>query len=53
MFTPFVRDLQKGDTGYDVQVMQRMLNALGYNCGTPDGSFGTNTENALKSWANR
>lgn len=31
-----------------VENLQIMLNSLGYDCGTPDGDFGTNTENALK-----
>ena len=31
-----------------VENLQIMLNSLGYDCGIPDGDFGTNTENALK-----
>ena len=42
--------LSKGDSGDAVQTMQMMLIACGYSCGSygADGSFGTNTENALK-----
>ena len=35
----------KGD---DVKALQTFLNTQGYNCGTPDGSFGPKTENAVK-----
>lgn len=42
--------LIKGDVGESVGEMQRMLIAVGYNCGTygADKSFGDATENALK-----
>lgn len=30
--------------------MQRNLNSLGYNAGTPDGAFGTGTKNAVVSF---
>lgn len=33
-----------------VHIMQINLNVLGYNCGTPDGKFGSGTENAVKSF---
>ena len=39
--------LQKGSTGQAVKELQENLNYLGYSCGTVDGSFGTNTYNAL------
>lgn len=41
--------LRKGSTGDAVKTMQTMLIALGYSCGSTgaDGSFGTNTYNAL------
>ena len=35
----------KGD---DVKALQTFLNTLGYNTGTPDGSFGPKTEKAVK-----
>ena len=31
-------------------VVQTYLNALGFNCGTADGYFGNNTENAVKAY---
>jgi hypothetical protein len=33
-----------------VQKVQEALNALGYDCGTPDGVFGKNTKAALKEF---
>ncbi|MDQ0188852.1 peptidoglycan-binding protein [Alicyclobacillus cycloheptanicus] len=42
--------LQYGSTGVAVEEIQTQLNKLGYNCGTPDGDFGTNTENAVKAF---
>ena len=36
--------------GEDVKDLQTRLNALGYDCGTPDGEFGKNTEKGLKSF---
>ena len=36
--------LQQGSTGASVTVLQQRLNALGYNTGTPDGSFGPGTK---------
>ena len=35
--------------GEDVQEMQKRLNALGHDCGNPDGAFGANTERGVKS----
>jgi peptidoglycan hydrolase-like protein with peptidoglycan-binding domain len=39
--------LQEGSTGADVTVLQQRLLALGYNVGTPDGSFGPGTKAAV------
>lgn len=39
--------LQIGSKGSDVTDLQTKLNYLGYNCGTPDGIFGTGTYNAV------
>ena len=41
--------LKVGSRGEDVKTMQNMLNACGFNCGTPDGIFGSGTETAVKS----
>jgi putative cell wall-binding protein len=40
-------DLAKGDTGSAVLDLQQRLTALGYWLGTPDGSFGTLTHQAV------
>ena len=44
--------LQKGDKGNSVKIMQTMLIACGYSCGSygADGDFGDSTLNALKSF---
>jgi peptidoglycan hydrolase-like protein with peptidoglycan-binding domain len=39
--------LQEGSTGPDVTVLQQRLAALGYNVGTPDGTFGAGTKAAV------
>src|SRR5215207_8469616 len=39
--------LQRGDTGTEVTQLQRALKTLGFDVGTPDGSFGTTTETAV------
>ncbi len=36
--------LQEGSTGPDVTVLQQRLNALGYNVGAADGTFGAGTK---------
>jgi peptidoglycan hydrolase-like protein with peptidoglycan-binding domain len=36
--------LQEGSTGADVTVLQQRLNALGYNVGNADGTFGPGTK---------
>ena len=37
----------KGDKGSRVTILQKALNALGYNAGTADGSFGSGTYSAV------
>ena len=46
---PSLPVLEPGDTGAAVLVLQQRLSALGYWVGTPDGSFGDSTEQAV--WA--
>lgn len=41
------RTLRRGDTGPEVLAVQQRLDALGYWLGTPDGSFGGLTEQAV------
>ena len=40
---------KRGDKGDGVKQLQKALNAAGYDCGTPDGSFGGKTEAAVKA----
>lgn len=42
--------LRKGDAGTQVQKLQKLLNACGYDCGKVDGDFGPNTETAVKAF---
>ena len=42
--------LKKGMRGNEVLQLQVMLNVLGYDCGEPDGVFGTKTFNAVKAF---
>jgi hypothetical protein len=46
MFT-FTKYLKKGSSGNEVIELQTFLNAAGYDCGTPDGRFGSKTKAAL------
>lgn len=39
--------LQEGSTGPDVAVLQQRLNALGYNVGAADGTFGPGTKDQV------
>lgn len=43
------RTLQRGHTGADVLALQKRLNQLKYWCGTPDGTFGHLSQQAV--WA--
>lgn len=42
--------LKKGSSGQQVKQLQQKLNSAGFNCGTVDGIFGTNTYNAVKKF---
>lgn len=42
--------LRKGSKGEAVSRLQEMLNELGFNCGTPDGAYGTKTAAAVKKF---
>ena len=44
------RILRWGDTGSDVEVLQKVLNRLGFNAGAVDGDFGDDTESAVKAF---
>ena len=40
--------LSTGSRGDSVKALQRRLNELGYNCGSSDGVFGSNTKRAVR-----
>jgi peptidoglycan hydrolase-like protein with peptidoglycan-binding domain len=42
--------LKRGSTGGAVVELQKKLNGLGYDCGTPDGNFGSKTDNAVRKF---
>lgn len=42
--------LAKGQYSANVKYLQSFLNWAGFNCGTPDGAFGSKTETAVKSF---
>jgi hypothetical protein len=42
--------LEKGSKGESVKALQMLLNGSGFSCGAVDGSFGTNTLSAVKSF---
>ena len=44
------RTLKVGCTGEDVKELQKNLNLLGYNAGTPDGIYGNGTKDAVISF---
>lgn len=48
--TVTLKVLKKGSEGSQVKTLQRLLNALGYSCGSVDGDFGANTLSALKKY---
>ena len=37
----------------EVKIMQTKLNKVNYNCGTPDGKFGNNTDTAVRAFQRR
>lgn len=41
---------KSGQKGAGVVLIQRKINALGYNCGTPDGKYGTKTALAVQKY---
>jgi len=45
-----MKTVKKGSKGTEVQQLQTMLNALGYDCGTADGIFGTKTDVAVRAF---
>ncbi len=47
-YNPSGRQLTIGDSGYDVEDLQRRLQALGYFNGTATGYFGTQTSDAVQ-----
>src|ERR1700722_16041594 len=42
--------MKNGSSGTDVTALQTALAAKGFSAGTPDGVFGTGTENAVKAF---
>ena len=42
--------VKKGSSGDAVKQLQEWLNQLGYDCGRPDGIFGTQTDLAVKKF---
>ena len=42
--------IKRGDYSNDVKSLQQFLNWAGFDCGTPDGSFGPQTEAAVKAF---
>lgn len=55
VLTPERPVLKRGSKNGSVMVLQEFLNSQGYDCGTPDGIFGSKTERAVKAFqkANR
>lgn len=47
--TPLYRDMRVGDSGTDVQMVQQLLNSMGYSINT-DGYFGGWTLGVIKRW---
>ena len=43
--------IPRGKRGEDVRVVQRMLNDLGFNCGTADGAYGPKLDAAFETFA--
>ena len=44
--------LSRGSRGSDVRDLQKRLNELGYDCGTPDGVYGAATQSAVRLFQN-
>jgi hypothetical protein len=47
---PTKQPLQLNDKGRQVKLLQKALTALGFNPGTPDGSFGPGTQSAVEQF---
>lgn len=45
-----MRTMRKGDKGEDVRALQILLKGRGYNCGTADGVFGSNTDSKVRAY---
>ncbi len=45
-----MRILRLGDTGTDVMEIQAVLNKIGFSSGTPDGVFGSRTQQAVRAF---
>ena len=45
--------LRIGSKGEQVKTVQRLLNAMGYDCGEADGDFGAKTASAVKAFQQR
>ena len=48
--TVTLTEIKSGSKGEQVKTAQRLLNALGYSCGTVDGIFGAKTVSAVKKF---
>ena len=46
----YLPQLKRGHVDDSVKVLQTILNYLGYNCGNVDGSFGLETDTAIKKY---
>ena len=46
----FKTSLKKGSVGECVYMLQEKLNILGFECGNPDGIFGSKTRDAVKAY---
>ena len=44
------KDTDKGGSKHQVRELQKFLNALGHNAGTPDGIYGDNTYYAVQRY---
>lgn len=48
--TVTLKVLKNGSRGEQVKTLQRLLNAMGYNCGSADGIWGKNTDAAVRKF---
>ncbi len=46
----YVTSFSRGDCSSEVKKLQNFLNWAGFDCGTPDGAFGSGTEKAVKAF---